>query len=104
MKRWFIISVTVILLFILQSLPAYRLSDMDIPLKLTRLQTDIACIFSIYLGVRENSLLRGALLAFVVGLFANCFAPTAMRVYSFLAPIGFVVAYISNQAFFFKKT
>lgn len=103
MTRSLIISGTVVLLFILQSLPAYRLNDMNIPLSMIRLQADIACIFCVYLGVREKYLVRGALLAFVVGYFANTFAPTSMRVYSFLAPACFIITYFANVAFYFKR-
>ncbi len=103
MKRLLIISATVTLLFILQSLPAYRLSDMHFSLSLIRLQADISCIFCVYLGMRESSLLRGTFMAFVVGMFANCFAPSAMRIYAFLAPACFILTYASNVAFYFKR-
>ncbi len=103
MRSVLTISITVATLYILQSLPAYRLTDMAIPIDVIRLQADIACIFCIYLGVREHSLLRGTILAFIVGVFANTFSPSGMRVYAFLAPVCFIVTYIANVAFYFRR-
>jgi cell shape-determining protein MreD len=103
MRQILILAGTVLMLFILQSLPAYRLNDMKLPVNLIRLQADIACILGVYLGVREKHLLRGTVTAVVVGLLANAFAPSAIRIYSFLAPIVFIITYAANQAFFFKR-
>ncbi len=103
MKQVITISATVAILYVLQSLPAYRLLDFALPFKVIRTQADIACIFCIYLGVREKSILRGTILAFIVGLFANTFSPSSMRLYALLAPLCFLVTYILNIRLFFKR-
>jgi len=103
MKRIIFIAFTIFLLFILQSLPAYRLVNLEVPWRLSRLQADLGCILAIYLGMRDKSLLRGSLVAFGIGLVANNFAPSAMGVFTFLIPLCFLLTYISSLAFYFKR-
>jgi hypothetical protein len=102
-KRFLVVGGTVLMLYILQSLPAYRLSEINFSVATTHLQVDIACILAVYLGVREKSVLWGAFLAYFIGLFTNAFAPTSMRTGGFLVPLFFIITYLANQAFFFKR-
>lgn len=97
------ISLAIIFLFILQSLPAHRLFDTSFGADWPRAQADIACIFAIYLGVREKSLVRGALLSILVGTFASVFAPAFMRIHVFLVPLTFVATFMINIRFYFMK-
>ena len=103
MKQVIAACVVVFTLYILQSLPAYRLTDLPIPLNWIRAQADLTCIFCTYLGMRENSIVRGTLLALIIGLVANNFSPTSLRLHTLLAPLCFLLTYTINIRFYFKK-
>ena len=96
-------GVAVGFLFLLQSLPAYRLTSTTVPVGWMRTQADLACIICVYLALRETDFLRGALASFVVGLFASAFAPSDMQIQLLLSITCYIVTYVFTVAFYFPS-
>ena len=91
------------ILMLLQSLPLHRLMELPSPLFFVRTQADLVCVFCVYLGVHEKSILKGAFNALLIGLLATTFMPENHKISILLAPMVFITVYWLNVAFFFKR-